>query len=108
MHSTGGNILISDDKILNIYTEKYFAYKKLKAIKTGCSVTELYSTTNPYQIKFILSDFCDIGIIPQLNVYISICNNLSYSFDIIINSLNEFKIKYKNDWEIIINNCNPI
>lgn len=102
------SLLDSDNKILNIYTEKYFAYKKLKAIETGCSIVELNSTKVPYQIKFVLSDFCDIGIIPQLDVYMSICNNSSYSFDIIINSLNEFTKQYENNWGIIINNCNTI
>lgn len=102
------SLLDSDNKILNIYTEKYFAYKKLKAIEAGCSIVELNSTKVPYQIKFVLSDFCDIGIIPQLDIYMSICNNSSYSFDIIIDSLNEFTKQYENNWGIIMNNCNPI
>lgn len=93
-----------NDDIVGIYSNSKFAQKRLEAIKAGCKVTRcgLYL---PYHVRFMLDEFANIGKIPDFTKKLATCRKYSISATIILQSINQIKTIYKDDWGTIIGNC---
>lgn len=89
------------------YGRQHFAYRKYNAIKKGCKVIALDSR-NPYHVNFMLTEMNNIGIIPDLERYISICPYYSFNFTIFIHTIEQIKKAYKYDYDSIIDDCDSV
>lgn len=94
----------ANDEIVGVYGNGIFAQKRYEAIKAGCKVTRcgLYL---PYHVRFMLDEFANIGKIPDFTKKLATCRKYSISASIILQSINQIKTIYKDDWGTIIGNC---
>ena len=90
--------------IVGIYGNPLFAKQRVEAIKAGCKVVRcgLYL---PYHVRFLLDEFANIGRIPEFTKKLATCRKYSISASIILQSIDQIKTIYKDDWGTIIGNC---
>lgn len=93
-----------EDEIIGTYTQQYFAQERYNAIKAGCKVKRC-GLFLPYHVRFLLDEFANIGSIPDFSKKLATCRKYSISATIILQSINQLKVKYKDDWGTIIGNC---
>ena len=72
----------------------------------------LYDYKNPdakneseCNIRFILDEFANIGVIPDFSKKINTMHNANISFMIFVQSVKQIKTLYENDWDVIIGAC---
>ena len=59
----------------------------------------------PYHVRFLLDEFANIGKIPEFPQKISTCRKYNISTTIVLQSIAQIKMLYKDDFETIIGNC---
>lgn len=58
-----------------------------------------------YHVRFLLDEFANIGKIPEFPQKISTCRKYNISTTIVLQSIAQIKMLYKDDYETIIGNC---
>lgn len=59
----------------------------------------------PVHVRFLLDEFANIGTIPDFCEKLSTMRKYEISCAIIIQSISQLKTMYKDDWEVLVDNC---
>lgn len=59
----------------------------------------------PVHVRFLLDEFANIGTIPEFDKKLATMRKYEISCTIIIQALSQLKAMYKEEWEVIIGNC---
>lgn len=59
----------------------------------------------PVHVRFLLDEFSNIGTIPDFAQKLSTMRKYEISCTIILQALSQIKALYKDDWEVLIGNC---
>ncbi|MDR0200269.1 MAG: type IV secretory system conjugative DNA transfer family protein [Streptococcaceae bacterium] len=59
----------------------------------------------PVHVRFILDEFANLGKIPNIKEALSVFRSREISINIILQSINQIKALYKDDWQSLIANC---
>lgn len=59
----------------------------------------------PVHVRFLLDEFANIGTIPEFEKKLSTMRKYEISCTIVLQSLSQLKSMYKDDWEVIVDNC---
>ena len=62
----------------------------------------------PYHVRFLLDEFANIGTIPDFPQKLSTMRKYEISCTIIIQALSQIKAMYKDDWEVLVGNCDTV
>ncbi len=68
--------------------------------ETGCKGKRL-----PVHVRFLLDEFANVGTIPDFPQKLSTMRKYEISCSIIIQALSQLKAMYKDDWEVLVGNC---
>lgn len=68
--------------------------------KTECKGLRL-----PVPVRFLLDEFANVGTIPDFDKKLSTIRKHNISCTIVIQALSQLKSMYKDEWEILIGNC---
>lgn len=68
--------------------------------ETQCSGKRL-----PYHVRFLLDEFANVGTIPDFPQKLATMRKYEISCTIIIQALSQLKAMYKDDWEVLVGNC---
>ena len=58
-----------------------------------------------HHVRFLLDEFANIGTIPDFPQKLSTMRKYEISCTIIIQALSQLKAMYKDDWEVLVGNC---
>lgn len=58
-----------------------------------------------YHVRFLLDEFANVGKIPEFPQKISTCRKYNISITIVLQTIPQIKMLYKDDFETIIGNC---
>lgn len=67
--------------------------------------TECPDLRLPVPVRFLLDEFANIGTIPEFAQKLSTMRKYEISCTIIIQALSQLKAMYKDEWEVLIGNC---
>ena len=67
--------------------------------------TECKGKRLSHHVRFLLDEFANIGTIPDFPQKLSTMRKYEISCTIIIQALSQLKAMYKDDWEVLIGNC---
>ena len=67
--------------------------------------TECKGKRLPYHVRFLLDEFANIGTIPDFDKKLATMRKYEISCTIIIQALSQLKTLYKDEWEVIVGNC---
>lgn len=67
--------------------------------------TECKGKRLPIHVRFMLDEFANIGTIPEFNQKVSTMRKYEISVTIILQALSQIKAMYKDDWEVLVGNC---
>lgn len=67
--------------------------------------TECPGMRLPVHVRFLLDEFANIGEIPEFAQKLSTMRKYEISCTIIIQALSQLKAMYKDDWEVLVGNC---
>lgn len=56
-------------------------------------------------VRFLLDEFANIGTIPEFEKKLSTMRKYEISCTIILQSLSQLKAMYKDEWEVLVDNC---
>ena len=56
-------------------------------------------------VRFLLDEFANIGTIPEFDKKLSTMRKYEISCTIILQSLSQLKAMYKDEWEVLVDNC---
>ena len=59
----------------------------------------------PVHVRFMLDEFANIGTIPDFNEKLSTMRKYEISCTIVIQALSQLQAMYKDDWEVLMGNC---
>ena len=59
----------------------------------------------PVHVRFLLDEFANIGTIPEFSQKLATMRKYEISCTIIIQALSQLKAMYKDDWEVLVGNC---
>jgi len=59
----------------------------------------------PVHVRFLLDEFANVGTIPDFPQKLSTMRKYEISCSIIIQALSQLKAMYKDDWEVLVGNC---
>lgn len=62
----------------------------------------------PVHVRFLLDEFANIGTIPDFNEKLATMRKHEISCTIVIQALSQLKTMYKDDWEVIVGNCDTL
>lgn len=62
----------------------------------------------PHHVRFILDEFANIGSIPEFSQKLATMRKYEISCTIIIQALSQIKAMYKDDWEVLLGNCDEL
>lgn len=62
----------------------------------------------PIHVRFLLDEFANIGTIPEFNEKLATMRKHEISCTIVIQALSQLKTMYKDDWEVIVGNCDTL
>lgn len=62
----------------------------------------------PYHVRFLLDEFANIGTIPDFCQKLATMRKYEISCTVILQALSQLKALYKDDWEVIIGNCDSL
>ncbi|GAB2022649.1 type IV secretory system conjugative DNA transfer family protein [Pseudolactococcus yaeyamensis] len=93
------------DYTFNFLTLMVFllAFKTLEA-----KVDNEYFGDPPVPIQFLLDEFVNLGKIPNIKKALSVFRSRKMSIAVILQSLNQLKAEYKDDWKSFVGNCDSI
>lgn len=58
-----------------------------------------------YHVRFLLDEFANVGTIPDFSQKLATMRKYEISCSIIIQALSQLKSMYKDDWEVLVGNC---
>ena len=58
-----------------------------------------------HHVRFLLDEFANVGTIPDFSQKLATMRKYEISCTIIIQALNQLKAMYKDDWEVLVGNC---
>lgn len=61
-----------------------------------------------HHVRFLLDEFANIGTIPDFAQKLSTMRKYEISCTIIIQALSQLKAMYKDDWEVLVGNCDSL
>lgn len=67
--------------------------------------TECKGKRLPYHVRFLLDEFANVGTIPDFSQKLATMRKYEISCTIIIQALSQLKSMYKDDWEVLVGNC---
>ena len=67
--------------------------------------TECPGMRLPVHVRFLLDEFANIGEIPEFAQKLSTMRKYEISCTIVIQALSQLKSMYKDDWEVLVGNC---
>lgn len=67
--------------------------------------TECKGMRLPVHVRFLLDEFANIGTIPEFSQKLATMRKYEISCTIIIQALSQLKAMYKDDWEVLVGNC---
>lgn len=67
--------------------------------------TECPGKRLPVHVQFLLDEFANIGTIPDFPQMLSTMRKYEISCTIILQSLSQIKALYKDEWEVLVGNC---
>lgn len=67
--------------------------------------TDYNAGSLPVHVRCILDEFANIGSIPEFDTKLATMRKYGISCSIILQALSQLKARYKDDWEVIIGNC---
>jgi len=70
--------------------------------------TECPGMRLPHHVRFMLDEFANIGTIPDFAQKLSTMRKYEISCTIIIQALSQLKSMYKDDWEVLVGNCDTV
>jgi len=70
--------------------------------------TECTGRRLPYHVRFLLDEFANIGTIPEFPQKLATMRKYEISCTIILQALSQIKALYKDDWEVLIANCDSM
>lgn len=59
----------------------------------------------PVHVRFLLDEFANIGTIPKFSEKLATMRKYEISCTIIIQALSQLKMMYKDEWEVLVGNC---
>lgn len=59
----------------------------------------------PVHVRFMLDEFANIGTIPEFDTKLATMRKYEISCSIILQALSQLKARYKDEWEVLIGNC---
>lgn len=62
----------------------------------------------PVHVRFLLDEFPNIGTIPDFPQKLATMRSYEISCTIIIQALSQLKAMYKDDWEVLVGNCDSM
>ena len=72
------------------------------------AATECPGKRLPYHVRFMLDEFANIGTIPNFNQLLATMRKFEISCTIVLQALSQLKAMYRDDWEVIIGNCDSM
>lgn len=69
---------------------------------------QVYHGHLPIHVRFLLDEFANLGKIPNIKQALSVFRSREISINIILQSLNQLKALYKDDWQSFIANCDTV
>lgn len=70
--------------------------------------TECEGRRLPHHVRFLLDEFANIGTIPEFPQKLSTMRKYEISCTIILQALSQIKALYKDDWEVLVGNCDSL
>lgn len=70
--------------------------------------TECKGKRLPRHVRFMLDEFANVGTIPDFDKKLSTMRKYEISCTIIIQALSQLKTMYKDEWEVIVGNCDSL
>ena len=64
-----------------------------------------YGGALPIPVRFLLDEFANIGTIPEFDKKLATMRSYRISCTIILQSLGQLKTMYKDEWEVVMGNC---
>lgn len=61
-----------------------------------------------HHVRFLLDEFANIGTIPDFSQKLATMRKYEISCTIIIQALSQLKAMYKDDWEVLVGNCDSL
>ena len=62
----------------------------------------------PIHVRFLLDEFANIGTIPNFNQLLATMRKYEISCTIVLQALSQLKALYRDDWEVIVGNCDSL
>ncbi len=62
----------------------------------------------PVHVRFLLDEFANIGTIPEFDKKLATMRKYEISCTIIIQALSQLKAMYKDEWEVLVGNCDSL
>ena len=59
----------------------------------------------PNHVRFLLDEFANVGTIPEFPQKLSTMRKYEISCSIVLQALSQIKAMYKDDWEVLMGNC---
>ena len=73
--------------------------------ETECNEIYHQGLRLPVHVRFLLDEFANIGTIPEFSQKLATMRKYEISCTIVIQALSQLKAMYKDDWEVLIGNC---
>lgn len=70
--------------------------------------TECPGKRLPNHVRFLLDEFANVGTIPDFPQKLSTMRKYEISCTIILQALSQIKAMYKDDWEVLLGNCDSM
>lgn len=67
--------------------------------------TECKGKRLKHHVRFLLDEFANVGTIPDFSQKLATMRKYEISCTIIIQALSQLKAMYKDDWEVLVGNC---
>ena len=73
--------------------------------ETECNEIYHQGLRLPVHVRFLLDEFANIGTIPEFSQKLATMRKYEISCTIVIQALSQLKAMYKDDWEVLVGNC---
>ena len=83
-------------------------YSQLFSTLYHIAATECPGKRLPHHVRFLLDEFANIGTIPNFNQLLATMRKFEISCTIVLQALSQLKALYRDDWEVIVGNCDSL
>ena len=83
-------------------------YSQLFSTLYHIAATECPGRRLPVHVRFLLDEFANIGTIPNFNQLLATMRKYEISCVIVLQAISQLKALYRDDWEVIIGNCDTL